>query len=54
MDENSLTLFEDIIIGKGRFGTVYIGQLSPDWHGPVVLDDQQRVAVKVRPGNLYT
>ncbi|EGT49228.1 hypothetical protein CAEBREN_14607 [Caenorhabditis brenneri] len=46
MDENSLTLFEDIIIGKGRFGTVYIGQLSPDWHGPVVLDDQQRVAVK--------
>ncbi|PIC30884.1 hypothetical protein B9Z55_021978 [Caenorhabditis nigoni] len=46
MDEKSLTLFEDIVIGKGRFGTVYIGQLSLDWHGPVVLDDQQRVAVK--------
>ncbi|CAA20997.2 Protein kinase domain-containing protein [Caenorhabditis elegans] len=46
MDENSLTIFEDIIIGKGRFGTVHLGQLSSDWHGPVVLDDQQRVAVK--------
>ncbi|CAI2352764.1 unnamed protein product [Caenorhabditis sp. 36 PRJEB53466] len=46
MDESSLTLFEDRVIGKGRFGTVYIGQLSPDWHGTAVLDDQQRVAVK--------
>uniref|UniRef100_A0A8R1HJ05 Protein kinase domain-containing protein n=1 Tax=Caenorhabditis japonica TaxID=281687 RepID=A0A8R1HJ05_CAEJA len=46
MDENSLTLFENHVIGKGRFGTVCIGQLSPDWQGSVVLDDQQRVAVK--------
>ncbi|CAI5451751.1 unnamed protein product [Caenorhabditis angaria] len=46
IDEDSLTIFEDRIIGKGRFGTVFLGQLSPDWHGPVVLDECQRVAVK--------
>ncbi|CAB3397044.1 unnamed protein product [Caenorhabditis bovis] len=46
IDDSSLKLFEDSVIGAGRFSNVYLGQLSTDWHGPVVLDDQQRVAVK--------
>ncbi|CAD6186953.1 unnamed protein product [Caenorhabditis auriculariae] len=46
MDETSVILFEDKVLGKGRFGTVYLGQLSSDWHGPVILDELQRVAVK--------
>ncbi|PAV77297.1 hypothetical protein WR25_04125 [Diploscapter pachys] len=46
LDEKCLNIHHNHILGSGKFGTVYLAQLSAELHGPVILDDQQRVAVK--------
>lgn len=51
MDDFDLHVDFDTRLGKGAFGSVYLGSLTADYRspasGPVVLDERHRVAVKV-------